>query len=391
MGKQKLKQKRNPAEVRRGTSKGAGFSLAQSLFDPPPRQPKDFLSTAFFKWIFNYLRVIFTPRRPLPKYPQPYTNQTGIFPLDAVTRVSLISDWGSGTESAYKVMQHVREVQKPAVTIHLGDIYYTGTAEEVQKYFLGIDDWYRGTQRSFALNANHEMYCGGAGYFDHILPTLDQPATYFCLENEYWRVIGLDSGYWCPVIPLAEQFRSTKLDEENIRWLSEVVFADPNDKRPVILLSHHPWFSAFEHHYARLGEQLSPWLDRIVLWFWGHEHRFCGYGKYGLDGHLPVRGRCIGHGGMPVDLNNAKRKELPLVFVDQRVAGELEGDPIGYCGNALLSFRHNAMTIRYFDENGESMLTERWISKGREGGASGKIKGHARTMNWILHADELVK
>ena len=49
--------------------------------------------------------------------------------------------------------------------------------------------------RYWALNANHDMYCGGYGYFGHLLPAIGQPASYFSLGNDFWRLIGLDTGY----------------------------------------------------------------------------------------------------------------------------------------------------------------------------------------------------
>ena len=57
-----------------------------------------------------------------------------------------------------------------------------------------------GSEGAFALNGNHEMYALGYGYFDHILPKLGvrgsprgQRASYFCLENDHWRIIALDT------------------------------------------------------------------------------------------------------------------------------------------------------------------------------------------------------
>jgi hypothetical protein len=58
------------------------------------------------------------------------------------------------------------------------------------------------------------MYAlGGSAYFDRMLPTLGlieggfsqgQKASFFCLENEFWRVIALDTGYNSVGLPLLE-------------------------------------------------------------------------------------------------------------------------------------------------------------------------------------------
>ena len=107
------------------------------------------------------------------------------------------------------------------------------------------------------------------------------------------------------------------------------MFADPGDRRPVILLSHYQWFSAFDSESRRVGSQLAPYLDRVLLWFWGHEHRFAGYAPFGFNGRL-MRARCIGHGGMPIELGKLpKRSDRPLVFTDERQADMLDGEPIG--------------------------------------------------------------
>ena len=163
--------KRNAQDARATSGAGAAWSIGQTKIKPPPRHVQDFLNKHVLIWLWNYLKVAFTPRYRFASYKGAPASKPGIYPLPANGRVSLVGDWGSGTESAYRVIDHVRDVQKPNITIHLGDIYYSGQVDEVNEYFLGPEDWYR-AERSFALNANHEMYSGGAGYFEHVLPAL---------------------------------------------------------------------------------------------------------------------------------------------------------------------------------------------------------------------------
>jgi hypothetical protein len=213
----------------------------------------------------------------------------------------------------------------------------------VEGYFLGDDDWYRGPEGSWALTANHEMYSGGEGYFDRVLPAFGQPTSFFCLENLHWRIVALDTGYHAKMFPLVELLFSQRLlglPDQVLAWLDQVIFADPTDRRAVILLSHHQWFSAFDKEYRRIGDALAPWLDRVHLWFWGHEHRLAGYGPYAHGDAPPVRARCIGHGGMPVELAGSPMRNRALAFWDDRPSPENQfgNDPIGYNGNALLHF-----------------------------------------------------
>src|SRR5262249_3547963 len=205
--------------------------------------------------------------------------------------------------SALRVANDIR-THEPEITIHLGDVYYSGTPEEFQRYFLGAEDWPRGTDKTFVLNSNHEMYSGGAGYFGVALPAFRQEASFFCLENPHWRIVAVDTGYYARTFPLLELLLSglIRLHDENKKWLRDVVFADPRDRRPVILLGHHPAFSAFDTEYPRLLDDLSAYLDRVLLWFWAHEHRFAAYAPHSLGGAPVVPPPVIWHGPMPTQL-----------------------------------------------------------------------------------------
>jgi hypothetical protein len=381
---------RNVRDVRATTYRRAGWSLAQSIIDPPPRDVSGFLSSAFFTWIIEYLKVVFTPRHSFPTYSGTRSSRPGVFALKESCKVALVGDWGSGTVNAYRVMDNIRHRQKPDMTIHLGDIYYSGQVAEVNSYFLGPDDWYRG-ERSFALNGNHEMYSGGAGYFEHVLPALGQETSYFCLENKFWRIVGLDTGYNTRVFPFLDLLLGTSIQAENLKWLDRVVFADRDDRRPVILLTHHQWFSAFDRGYARIGMQLRSHLAGVALWFWGHEHRFAGYAPFAPDGTTKVRARCIGHGGMPVEIKNPAHLEVPVVFVDNRISGQEEEPAIGYCGNALLEFEGPVLRVRYIDELEQELLVEEWVSAGVTGGVNGKIRNGSQKLTWLRHKEYLVQ
>jgi hypothetical protein len=352
------------------------------------RQRVALLTKTFFVWLWNYLKYAFRPRCRFATYP-PGTRSPGIYPMDDRYLVALAADWGSGTDSAYRVAQLIADHQpKPDCTIHMGDVYYSGTAREFRDYFLPADAWPRGTRRTFALNGNHEMYSGGEGYFGTALPALGQEASYFCLENAYWRIVALDTGYYAKTLPLLELFDSNliKLHRDIRAWLKDVVFPDPADRRPVVLLSHHNWFSAFDREYRRIGRQLAPYLDRVILWIWGHEHRFAGYAPFGFGG-ATVRARCIGHGGMPIELGKAPRRERRLVFSDERddpgATAEVGGKGrFGYCGFATLRFDARTLTVRYIDDKGTELLEERW-SVGADGTARGSVSGGSDLTHYL--------
>jgi len=324
------------------------------------------LARAGLRWGWEWARNLVKPTRPLPPLP---SGDTGVYALpDGPLTIGLAADWGSGTADAYAVGDALGRLE-PDVTIHLGDVYYSGRTDEFQNFFLPANCWPRGTRGTYLLNGNHEMYSGGEGYFERALPTYRQPTSYFCLSNKWWRVVALDTGYHCSkdadllLIKLGLKRDSTRLPAACVSWLEQVVFADPGDRRPVILLTHHQPFSAFERDiYPQIVPPLAPYLDRIALWFWGHEHRFALYAK-----HQDIRGRCIGHGGIPVELPfPALEPGVPVVLYDDRAGPTPVGEQkIGLNGFALLRFdAAGGLVVRYYDQlsQGEPdfLVEEEW-------------------------------
>jgi hypothetical protein len=104
------------------------------------------------------------------KHPFISAPQTVIIP-DQV-RIGLAGDWATGdwrTASNPAPSTDVRNhmtLLRPDVTIHLGDVYYSGTADQEQHLLMNL--WPAGPSGSFALNSNHEMYSGAKPYFNAI-------------------------------------------------------------------------------------------------------------------------------------------------------------------------------------------------------------------------------
>jgi hypothetical protein len=255
----------------------------------------------------------------------------------------------------------------------LGDTYYVGNSKEIADNFSHVDGaaWPYGKQGSFALLGNHEMYSSGKPFFTQLLPFMgsfaagrvqrQQQASYFCLENEHWRIIGLDTGYNSlkGIFGLSAN-TGLKLPDQQMDWLRETV-RPGDDKRGIILLSHHQCFSAFEKdEFQAIIPQVAPLLGgRNVLWFWGHEHRlsFYGYNELGSGGCFA---RCIGHGGMPVEIGEFVLKgsqptdtaNRNLVAYDERVREMIDGDiGLGHNGYAVMEFRAQDLVIKYFDDS----------------------------------------
>ncbi len=325
---------------------------------------------AIWQWIVSYLKYAFCPKhRFLNESAAP--NKQSVYQVPNNLKVSLAGDWGTGTEEAAAVATQMKtwpSGEPVDLTIHLGDVYYVGDEPELRENCLGASHgeitgvtWPHGRLGSFGLNGNHEMYANGNAYFDIFLPTLgmhdsagkplQQGPSFFCLENDHWRILGLDTGYNSVGFPIISLWMegNCRLPHPLIKWLRETV--KPKEKpKATILLSHHQYFSGFEKNYPEPARQLAEFFESPVIWLWGHEHRLAGYQYFGTDS-LKVHGRCIGTGGMPIEAKappatNALAQQL--LFYDARINPRYGEQQLGFNGHAQLEFVGNRFTITYY-------------------------------------------
>jgi len=387
----------------RNLSRSPLHSFMRQTVQPTQRRPKTadmkaarfpalaaFAPTRIWAWFMTYVVNRFGPRTAFRDYTT-RGSDTGVYRMPGgITgetagtgndiRIAVAGDWGTGTDEAALVARQIAKFD-PHYTVHIGDIYYVGDAVEVDEHFLGIDNkdnnfdpvaWPLGSVGTFALSGNHEMYSRGKPYFTRILPALGikggtpagQGASFFCLENEFWRIVAVDTAYNSVGKPLLEYIvkPDCALPEPIITWLRDVVKLSPSDKRGLIILSHHQYYSAFDTWYTKSAMQLAPFLPRPVLWFWGHEHRMTVYEEFAAPGGPAVFGRCIGHGGMPNDLPlvNPPHPECTIRYIDKREYPNDENLRIGYNGFVRFTFRGENLAIEYVDLHGEVVFTESW-------------------------------
>jgi hypothetical protein len=202
---------------------------------------------------------------------------------------------------ALALLEQVRTFH-PDVLIHLGDIYYSGTPREVRAHFLEpIREVFGDRQpRVLSLSGNHDRYSGGKGYFE-LLKEIDQPASYFCLRNDNWQFIGMDTGLH-DRNPHRRHEDLTYLESTEVEWICDKLRGAGD--RGTILLSHHPFFSLEGSGHVKgklvaanpkLQEAFGDFLPDLAWWFWGHEHDLLAYQPY-----LGVkRGRGLGAGAVP--------------------------------------------------------------------------------------------
>ena len=383
-------------------------SLRESVTSRPPKyNMHGLVRQNIFQWIWKNVLHLGNTHYTYQTYNNAAINN-GIFKMHDTPgteiSVSLLGDWASDTPESHNVAALCGSIERD-YSIHLGDSYYVGNEKEIANCFnttFGAP-WPYGKTGSFALLGNHEMYSSGKVYFTQLLPYMhlfdetaqQQEASFFCLENNHWRIIGLDTGYHSLRGFLGLRSNNNlKLHDKQMEWLRNIVQL-PGDERGIIFLSHHQPFSAFEDEYLNPARQIFELLDkeREVLWFWGHEHRLALYGENNLYNGLKVYGRCMGNGGMPVEIEkepkeNNKRK---LVLFDKRERKKIDGKhPVGYNGYTVLKLDGPKLKIEYYDDNNTNdlkqerkILEEEWIV------ANGKLKGISITDFTTEHLKKL--
>ena len=267
-----------------------GFGKWES-FDP------QWLESAGNYILLKIGKIKLHPTGPLPA-PVP-------LPAGPVT-IALVGDWGTGTwvdgtetPPALAVMDQIVKL-KPNYTIHLGDVYYSGTqAEEDANY---VKFWQAATDGNFMLNSNHEMYDGANGYFDIGLAdapfALQKKSSCFALMNDDVAILGLDSAYNDTSI----LFQKGGIPSTS--WQIPFIQGLKIGNRKVIVLTHHNGLSTsgqqttglWQDVYAALGNRYPDY------WFYGHIHNGIVYKPRTetVNGsNVTVYVRCTGHGAIP--------------------------------------------------------------------------------------------
>src|SRR5262249_41371006 len=162
----------------------------------------------------------------------------------------------------------------------------------------GIDLWPHNAI-SYALNSNHEMYAGGAGFFQALLADrrfqAQQGLSYFALQNPYWLVIGLDTAYFARWSSRLYQ-KGTLMEPRDVDgtvqrdWLYNIIQDPKHAGKRVLLLTHHDGFNInpgsgavarnplFDEIMAVMQVHPDPSATGRTLrahdwwWYWGHVH-----------------------------------------------------------------------------------------------------------------------
>jgi hypothetical protein len=329
-----------------------------------PLWAKCFLEYEKFR-LFSIGKIPYRRYQSLDDYILPLTGRD-----PAAIKIALIADWGTGEGPARRLLFEVGR-QAPDVLIHLGDIYYSGTSREVQERFLNICRETPGLNIPiYTLSGNHDMYSGGHGYY-WLLDQLGQPASYFCLRNDDWQLLALDTGL-NDADPGTVVSNLTYLDERELAWQRDKI-ANAGGRK-TILLSHHQLFSASGGVgntpdgkplalNPRLHDAFADVLDQVTLWMWGHEHNLIIYDEYaGLK-----RGRCNGSAAVPTLLaQNPYQPDPNLVLPPGQSSPPImsascrlgDNGEFYHHAYAMLTLKGKAADISYYQIPGENAPRE---------------------------------
>ena len=289
--------------------------------------------------------------------------------IKADARVALMGDWGTGAQPAIEVLKQIAAVM-PDVVIHLGDIYYSGTPLECK---MNFSDLIQGIVRNggrkpdvFTLAGNHDMYCGGVGYYE-LIKTLNsepsvQPASFFCLRSadERWQFLAMDTGLH-DYKPLSVTEALTFIEEDELAWHCDRI---EEFKGKTVLLSHHQLFSAYssigiadkDGKRSPTNPNLLKAFDamrasgQVVAWFWGHEHTLSIYQPFAELS----RGRCLGHGAVPTSVIDkiyepvSGLTQIPAVIENTQL--KTMGGVYAH-GYAVLKFDGDSFIAQYFQNH----------------------------------------
>lgn len=226
-------------------------------------------------------------------------------------KIAVVGDWGTGpwTDGSvnYPALEVINQVESltPDYTIHLGDVYYAGTAgfldsdEELANF---VNNWPSGSQGSFMLNSNHEMYSGAQGFFGKGLKAAafasQKNTSYFAIQSEKWIIIALDTAYYDPS-PL---FMNGALNDAN--QINFIKSLDTANKTVIVMTHHNPTnIEGTGTAQLPLWNQVLSALGRPPdFWYWGHVHNAMVYSDSSFPAQNGVKARCVGHGAIPFGL-----------------------------------------------------------------------------------------
>jgi len=263
-------------------------------------------------------------------------------------RIAVLGDAGFQCTAQQRVLRAIksRHAKSPFnLGVHLGDTYFAGTEAEVLVHLL--KPLSEVPFRFTSLCGNHDLLHGPAGYAATI-SVLKQPGRYFEIEAPGWRIACLDTSLGCERVLRNDG----TLDHGQLEWLDRLLAKDGS----MILMSHHyivsDWSDPMESLLAQLRDRLA---DRVVAWYWGHEHNLVAYRKspYGFAG------ACVGNGAFLEKRRDARKDQSLAEWVSP-------GNCNCYPKNGWLELEITADAIKEtYHLEGQTAAYERTITRSK--------------------------
>jgi hypothetical protein len=302
-------------------------------------------------------------------------NRINLHPQDSLS-IAIFGDWGTGPwqDGSYRapatlVGTAVKNLGAD-ISIHLGDVYYAGTALEESDNLLPA--FPGGSMANFTLNSNHEMYDGAYGYFPRALANSlfgsQRNTSYFALTFRNWVIIGLDSAYYSSAETM--YMDGVVNDSDQLRFIKGLSIT--NDQK-ILVLTHHPGItgdgsavtSLFGQIYTALGNRYPDY------WYYGHIHNAMVYNdqnavtkNYRTPSGAAPQLRCVGHASIPFgnaysfanNQNILYYPKTPMPNADSRQTNRVLN------GYAVLTLTPNGIQEAFYEVAPDGTVTTAWSS-----------------------------
>lgn len=316
------------------------------------------------RWVIAYLGYIENKDNK-----HPFNNNYNTTTVSTTTHptqltLGLFGDWGTASvqegtgkpSPSADVMTQLSK-QNPDILIHLGDVYYKGSADEEQANLL--NQWKPASVANFALNSNHEMYSGGYGLFN---PTLCNPifsaqknSTFFLINYGDWIIAGLDSAYNSTEIYM----NGAITDSAQLGLLKSLQGWSAKGKKLLVLTHHNPIIEPG-------GQTNSLWTDvtgsgalngNPDVWYWGHVHNGVVYANTAATGSTACR--CLGHGAIPFGNATWFENNPNIDFYTNKTPNPSTGNPVqAMNGYAILTLYPNGgISETWYYQDGSTAWT----------------------------------
>jgi hypothetical protein len=221
--------------------------------------------------------------------------------------IALFADFANGYYHSRYLARRIARNRYPYAA-HLGDVYYAGEPDEVDRYLREpLQEVLDAQTEVFLIEGNHEMYSRGVPWLAYIDEVRTKYPNRQRQEGQYFRLKrncpnGVSKGFQIIAADTAWYEHARYGRGELREWLRESLKLGRDEGRMNILLtSNEPYEYGKKGSTALWSDLRDLVIDNngaslVDLWFWGNTH-YCALFERTTE--FPFVGTCIGHGGYP--------------------------------------------------------------------------------------------